>query len=56
MLIDGIEYTAFGIIEEEFDMKEGSLKRLVKKYNIKYKSIGRNSLLSDKDLTSLKGH
>lgn len=53
MFIDGIEYKSFEEIEDEFYMKDGSIKRLVKKYKVKYKSLGRVNLLSDKDLTSL---
>ena len=53
MYIDGIDYKSFEEIEDEFFMNEGSIKRLVKKYDIKYKSLGRKNLISDKDLTTL---
>lgn len=53
MEIAGVSYKSFAEIEEDFGMKEGSLKKLVKKYNVPYKSLGSKNLITDDDLETL---
>lgn len=53
MEIDGVNYKSFTEVETSFGMTKGSLKKLVTKYNVPYKSLGRNNLITDKDLKTL---
>ena len=53
MNIGGIEYKKFSDLEENYEIKKATILRLVKKYGIDYKVLGRARLITDDNLLKL---
>ena len=53
MIIGGTEYKKFEDLESEYGIKKTTIVRLVKKYGISYKVLGRVKLITDEDLLKL---
>ena len=47
------EYSTFEEIENAFDLNAGTVKRLVKKFNVPFLTLGKRSLLSNEEFIQL---